>query len=121
MFNICAGMIPENLKTVCELISQEVNRIKRDKLTKEEISAAKEQLKGNYILSYESIGSRMQAAGRNLLLDNPIISPEEVIGKIEKINSDSIADIIDRVLDTKTLCTAAVGAVDSLDGLFDFS
>ena len=120
MFNICAGMIPENLKIVCDLISQEVNRIKKDKLTKQEISAAKEQLKGNYILSYESVGSRMQAAGRNLLLDNPIISPEEVIEKINKIDSDSVADIIDRVLDTNTLCTAAVGSVESLDGLFGF-
>lgn len=121
MFNICAGMAPQNLKTVCELISEEVNRIKRDKLTADEIRAAKEQLKGNYILSYESIGSRMQAAGRNLLLDRPIIPPEEVIEKINRISSDSIADIIDRVLDTNTLCTAAVGAVDSVDGLFDFN
>lgn len=121
MFTICAGMAPENLKTVCELISKEVNKIKKEKLTADEIRAAKEQLKGSYILSYESIGARMQAAGRNLLLDRPIIPPEEVISKINSISSDSIAEIIDRVLDTSTLCTAAVGAVDSIDGLFEFN
>ncbi len=120
MFNICAGMAPDKLNAVCELISDEVNKIKKEKLSKEEITAAKEQLKGNYILSYESIGARMQAAGRNLLLDRPIIPPEEVIDKINRISSESIADIIDRVLDTKTLCVAAVGAVDDVNNLFSF-
>lgn len=120
MFNICAGMAPENLKIVCKLISDEVNKIKREKLSKEEVDAAKEQLKGNYILSYESVGARMQAAGRNLLLDRPIIPPEEVIDKINKISTDSVAKIIDRVLDTKTLCIAAVGTLNSIDGLFEF-
>ena len=120
IFNLCAGMAPANLKKVCELICDEVNRIKRDKLTNDEIAAAKEQLKGNYILSYESVGARMQAAGRNLLLDKPIIGPEEVLEKINNISKDSIANIIDRVLDTKTLCVAAVGSIESVDGLFDF-
>lgn len=120
MFNISAGMAPQNLKKVCELISKEVNTIKREKLTAEELRIAKEQLKGNYILSYESTGSRMQAAGRNLLLERGIISPDEVLEKINRVNSDSVAEIIDRVLDTNTLNIAAVGQIDSIDGLFDF-
>lgn len=119
MFNICAGMAPQNLKTVCSLISEEINKIKKEKLSADEIKTAKEQLKGSYILSYESIGSRMQAAGRNLLLNRPIISPEEVINKINAISVDSITEIIDRVLDTKTLCISAVGAIDTVNGLFE--
>ena len=62
----------------------------------------------------------MQAAGRNLLLNRPIISSDEVIDKINKISIDSIADIIDTVLDTKTLSLAAVGPIDSIDNLFNF-
>jgi len=120
MFNICAGMAPDKLGEVCELISKEVNKIKKEKLSKEEIIAAKEQLKGNYILSYESIGARMQAAGRNLLLDRPIIPPDEVINKINKISPESIAEIIDNVLDIDSLCVAAVGQIDTADNLFDF-
>ena len=94
--------------------------MQKDKLSAEELRIAKEQLKGNYILSYESTGSRMQAAGRNLLLDKNIISPEEVLEKINGVNSDSIADIIDRVLNPHTLNIAAVGQIDKVDGLFDF-
>ena len=62
----------------------------------------------------------MQAAGRNLLLDRPIIPPDEVINKINKISPESIAEIIDNVLDIDSLCVAAVGQIDTADNLFDF-
>lgn len=120
MFSVCAGMAPQNVEIVAELIENEIKKIKKELLTDDELKMAKEQLKGNYILSYESVGSRMQAAGRNLLLDRPIVSPEEVIKKINNISKESVAEIIERVLDTDTLCVAAVGAVDNVDNLFRF-
>lgn len=118
VFDISAGMSPESLNEVASLISEEIRRVKRDKLTAEEIAKAKEQLKGNYILSGESTGARMQGAGRSLLLGKPIYTQEEVIKKIEAVDRNSIAEIIDRVLDEKTLCVSAVGPVDSADGIF---
>ncbi len=120
MFSICAGMAPQNVEIVAGLITDEIKKIKKELLSTDELKMAKEQLKGNYILSYESVGSRMQAAGRNLLLDRPIISPEEVIEKINNISMDSVAEIVERVLDTDTLCVAAVGAIDNVDNLFCF-
>ena len=119
VFNIQAAMTPENVKEVCSLISEEIKNIKKNGLTDAELNMAKEQLKGSYILSYESVGARMQAAGRNLLLDKPLISPDEVIDKINKISHKSIEDIMSRILNEKTVCIAAVGAIDSVDGLFD--
>lgn len=119
VFDISAGMSPENLNEVASLISKEINTIKREKLSESEITKAKEQLKGNYILSGESTGSRMQAAGRSLLLNKPIYTQEETLKKIEAVNSSSVAEIIDRVLDSSTLCVSAVGPVEKVDNLFD--
>lgn len=121
VFDISAGMSAESLKEVASLISKEINTIKRDKLTKDEISKAKEQLKGNYILSSESTGARMQGAGRSLLLGKPIYTQEEALQKIDAVNTDSVAEIIDRVLDSSTLCISAVGPVESAENLFDLS
>ncbi len=120
VFDICAGMSPENLPRVCELISNEINIIKREKLGRDEVNTAKEQLKGSYILSYESTGARMQGAGRSMLLDKPIRTQEEILELIDRVDSESISDIIDTVLDTKTVSVSAVGAVDTVDGLFSF-
>ncbi len=118
-FDISAGMSASSLKEVAALISDEINTIKRDKLTKEEIEKSKEQLKGNYILSSESTEARMQGAGRSLLLGKPIYTQDEVLKKIDAVNSDSVSDIIERVLDSKTLCLSAVGPIEKLDNLFD--
>lgn len=120
MFDISAGMSPENVTEVAELIAEEINRVKREKLSTDEVARAKEQLKGSYILSYESTGARMQGAGRSLLLNKPIRTQEEALREIEAVNTDTVAEIIDRVLDTDTLCTAAVGPVDEVDNLFKF-
>lgn len=117
-FDISVGTSPKSLCEVASLISKEINTIKRDKLTKEEIERSKEQLKGNYILAGESTGARMQGAGRSLLLGKPIYTQEEILSKIEAVNTDSATEIIDRVLDIRTMCISAVGPVDSVDNLF---
>lgn len=120
VFDIAAGMKAESLPEVAELISREIKTIKRDKLTRDEVRKSKEQLKGSYILASESTGARMQGAGRSLLLGKPIYTQEEVLAQIDAVNTDTVAEMIDRVLDTDTLCLSAVGPVESLDNMFVF-
>ncbi len=119
IFDISLGTSPENLEKVCGLICDEIKRVRREKLSAEEVEAAKQQLKGNYILSYESTGARMQGAGRSMLLGKPIYSQEEALARIGQVSVESVAQIIDRVLDPTTLCVAAVGQIETADHLFD--
>lgn len=119
-FDISAGMSVENAPKVAELICEEIDRVKREKLTQKEVDTAKEMLKGSYILSYESTGARMQGAGRSLLLDKPIYTQEEALEKIDAVSIESTADIIDRVLDTSTVSTAAVGQTEDISVLFKY-
>lgn len=119
IFDISAGMSPENLPAVAELIAEEIHNVKRNKLSSEEIRRAKEQLKGNYILSYESTGARIQGAGRSLLLDKPIYTCDEALQRIDSVTADSVAEIIDRIFDTSALSVAAVGPVDNIEGILN--
>ena len=118
------GFTNDDLKNKCaktlKISPKEIKTIKRDKLTKDEVERSKEMLKGNYILSYESTGARMQGAGRSLLLDKPVYSQDEALKKIEAVNVDSVAEIIDRVLDTSIFSAAVVGPVDINKDLFNF-
>lgn len=112
MFNISAGMNPKNVDKVTELISHEIREIKKNKITREELTRSKEQLKGNYILSYENTGSRMQGAGKSLLIGKPIVTPEEVLDKIDAIGLDDVSQIIDEMFVEDNLSIAAIGAID---------
>ena len=120
-FDISAGMSEKNVAEVAKLISEEINMIKDKKLTPDEIEKAKEQLKGNYILSSESTSARIQSAGRSLLLGKPIYTQEEVLKRIDAVNEESVFEIIDRVLDSSTLSVSAVGPIDSVENLFSLS
>lgn len=119
-FDISAATSKENIEKVTELVSGEVRRIKKDKLSDDEIERSKRQLKGNYILSNEHIGARMQTIGRGMLLNKPLRSQKETIDKIMEVNRESVADIIERVLDVSTLSIASAGPIDNIDGLFRF-
>ena len=115
-FDISAAVSPENTERVTELVMNEVRRIKRDKLTNDEIERARIQLKGNYLLSNEYADARMQAIGRAALLGR-LRTPEEIIRRIDAVDSDSVAEIIDRVLDLSTMCMIAAGPTDDISGL----
>ena len=108
-FDISAAVSPENTERVISLIMDEVHRIRDEKLTAEEIERAKIQLKGNYILSNEHIGARMQSIGRAVLLDRKLMTPEETIEKIEAVDKASVAEIIDRVFDLNTRSAITAG------------
>ncbi|MGN0181872.1 MAG: M16 family metallopeptidase [Candidatus Ornithomonoglobus sp.] len=119
-FDISAATSPENAERVAQLIVEEIKKIKADKLTEEEIERSKIQLKGNYILSNESVGARMQAIGRTVLLNRRIRTPKETIKKIMEVDTDAVSEIIDRVLDIPTLSIVAAGPINGIDGLFVF-
>ena len=117
-FDILAATTPENVEKVAELTEKEIRAVKTQPFTDEEIERAKVQLKGNYILSSEGISSRMQAIGRAGLLDRPLRTRDEILDEINSVDRESIAEIMETVLDTRTLSIAAVGPIDSVDGLF---
>ncbi len=118
-FDISAAMNADNLKNVCALICEEINRVKTQKISKEEVEASKRQLKGSYILSAESTSARMQGAGRSLLLNKPIYTQDEMLSKIDNVTTDDVARIIEMIFDKSSLCITALGPVNSVDGLFD--
>ncbi len=117
-FDILAATTPENIYKVAELVTNEIKAIRTDRLTDDEIERAKIQLKGNYILSSESVNSKMQAIGRAALLDRPLRTRDEILRQINSVTYESIADIMDSTLNEKTLSVIAAGPIDSIDGLF---
>lgn len=111
LFVIYAGMNPEYLQTVIDLTKSELNNIIKDGITKDELSKTKEQLKGNYILGLESTSSRMNSIGKSELMLGKINTPEEVLQKIDRVNMDSVDEMIKRVLDFEKMSISAVGNI----------
>jgi predicted Zn-dependent peptidase len=111
LFTIYAGMNPEHLPKVVELVTQEIREIRKTRISPEELEKSKEQLKGNYILGLESTSSRMNSIGKSELLLGRIYSPEEVLQKIDGIDMETVTEIIDRIFDMSSISYSAVGNI----------
>ena len=89
-FNIYAGVAHNKIEAALLGIKGEISSLKNNFVTEDELSMAKEQLKGNYIFGQENINSRMFSAGKNMLILGRTFTMEEVIEEIDSVTMDEI-------------------------------
>lgn len=106
---IFASTSEEYLKEVYDLIMEEIKKIRESYVTEEELRESKEQLKGNYILSLESISSKMLSNGESILLNNKIKDEDEIIEHINSVNMEQVKAIINKVFNIENLGVCIVG------------
>ena len=73
------------------------------------ITRAKNHLKGQLVLSMESPGSRMQQLGRAVLLEQPILTVDEVLERIDAVDRDAVIAAVRRYYDPEKWSTACIG------------
>ena len=112
LFSIYAGAKPDNLKSVAELIMEEIRFVKESGITEEELYDSKEQLKGSYILGLESTSGRMISIGKSELLLEKIYSPAEILERIDKVDMESVNSIIKHIFDTDNMGVAVIGSME---------
>ena len=109
ILSIYAGMKPNQLDFVIELINEEINEIRARGITENELYDSKEQIKGSYILGLESTSGRMISIGKSELLLDKIYSPKEITEFIDAVTMDDINHVIDVVFNTKEMGAAIIG------------
>lgn len=111
LFTIYAGMNPEHLDKVLELITKETRHMLKEGISKEELEKSKEQLKGNYILGLESTSSRMNSIGKSEVLLGRIYNPDEILKKIDEVNAERVDEVIKRIFSSDKMSFSAVGNI----------
>lgn len=103
-FNIYAGVANSKIEAAIAGIADELSKLKKDFITEEEFSMAKEQLKGTYIFSQENVNSRMFSAGKTLLLYDKVYPIEETISEIDDVTMDDVRSAAELVWDIDKYC-----------------
>jgi predicted Zn-dependent peptidase len=111
LFTIYAGMKPEHMPKVSGMIIDEINKLLKNGISKDDLEKSKEQLKGNFILGLESTSSRMNSIGKSELMLERIFSPEEVLEKIDEITMKSVDEIISKIFRLDKMSFTAVGNI----------
>lgn len=113
IFTIYAGLGREQLIEVVQLIRKNIEDMKKNLITKDELERSKEQLKGNYILGLEGTFSRMLDLGKSKLLLNRIVTLDEVLEKIDRVEMDDIERVVHKVFNKDKYNIAYVGNVNN--------
>ncbi len=108
-YTIYAGVSQNKVEDAVHGIMEELHLLKKNGITQEEFSTAKEQLKSNYIFGLENVNGRMFAIGKNTLLLNKVHTPEEVLSNIDSVNMEQIADVSNMISDIKQYSAVLVG------------
>lgn len=115
LFTVYSGLNPLQIKSVINLILDEIKLLHTNKVTEEQLYKTKEQMKSNFILSLESSSNRMSSMGRSMLLLERILSTDELIKKIDDITIKKIDELTKRMFVFDNISASLVGKVNDVD------
>lgn len=90
---VYAGTSHDRMDEVLEIILREMRRLKTDPLTAEELTSAKEQLKGNILLSLESSDNRMSKLAKNEVYFGRYQSLQDIMNGFDRVTSESVQQL----------------------------
>jgi predicted Zn-dependent peptidase len=90
MFTVYAGTSPDTAEQVRELSVKELRDVAQKGLTAHELQRSKNQIRGAVLLSLDSMSTRMTRIGKSMLYYDRVISPSEVVEKIEAITEADV-------------------------------
>ncbi len=115
--NIYTGLSPSYAEKAINVIKEELYDFRGREFTQVEIDINKEKIKASYILGLESTSSRMFNNGKSVLYKNKIVTPDDLIKKIDAINKNSIKEVQEICFNDGIINGAFVGRNVSLETL----
>ncbi|MCX5894254.1 MAG: pitrilysin family protein [Proteobacteria bacterium] len=93
LFGIYMGVRKEAARQALSLAHREIGKLKLEKIDAQELQSAKEQLKGNLLLSVESTDNRMSRLAKCEIYYDKYIPIEEVVSEIDAVTREDIQDV----------------------------
>jgi len=109
LFGVYAGCGYKDCDNVIKLILAELEKMTKKHITKIELIRAKEQLKGNMILSLEGTNARMNRLARNEIYFGRQIPIDEVLEKINAVSEDDILNLSKQLFNVKNMALSIIG------------
>lgn len=113
IFTIYAGTSYKNFEQVVVLIKTELGKLCQEKIVSNELHRAKEQLKGNLLLSLENSCNRMSRIAKNELFRDRLLSPDQIVEQIEMVTSEDLLRIAQNLFSKEQVVLAALGPFES--------
>jgi predicted Zn-dependent peptidase len=106
---VYVGTREDNVEEACTVIGAELRRLREEPASGEELSRAKEHVKGRMVLSSESTGARMSRIGRATLFGLPVLTLDEMLDRVDAVTVEDLAELAGGLYGAETLSAACIG------------
>jgi predicted Zn-dependent peptidase len=111
---IYAGTSVGKALEVVDLILVELRKLKEAALSDEELTRAKDQVKGNILMGLESSNSRMANLARQEMYFQQFFTVEEIIARIDAVQADQVQTMAQRLFDPNRIAVTLLGRLDGI-------
>ena len=111
---VYAGTSAGKALEVVDLILAEFRNLKEHALPHEELTRAKDQLKGNILMGLESSNSRMANLARQEMYFHNFMTVDEVIARIEEVEGGQVQAMAQRLFDPERVAVTLLGRLDGI-------
>jgi predicted Zn-dependent peptidase len=109
---VYAGTNEGSFKEVIELILEEFNRIKKEPFKNGELETAREQLKGNLLLSLESSDNLMTRLARNEIYFQTYLPVGMILKGIDEVKEEAVQHLANDIFNERFFCLTVLGPMD---------
>jgi predicted Zn-dependent peptidase len=103
------GTRPENLGEAMTVVAAELERLRAEPGSAEELERARENVKARIVLGLESSAARMNRIGSSILFGQPVLEPEELMQRIDAVTLDDLAELAAELWAPERLSAAGIG------------
>ncbi|MGA2278431.1 MAG: pitrilysin family protein [Terracidiphilus sp.] len=111
---VYAGTSAGKALEVVDLILAEFLKLKQEPLTVEELTRAKDQVRGNILMGLESSNARMANLARQEMYFREFITVDEIIARINDVTAALVQTMAQRLFDRERIALTLLGRLDGV-------
>jgi predicted Zn-dependent peptidase len=111
---VYAGTSAGKVLEVVDLILVEFAKLKQEPLSDEELTRAKDQVKGNILLGLESSSARMANLARQEMYFRNFFTVDEVIARIDEVDASQVQAMAQQLFDSERIAITLLGRLDGV-------
>lgn len=111
---VYAGTSAGKVMETVDLVINEFRKLKEELLTEEELTRAKDQVRGNILLGLESSNSRMANLARQEMYFRKFFTVDEIIARIGDVTAEQVQTMAQRLFVPDAIAVTLLGRLDGL-------
>jgi predicted Zn-dependent peptidase len=111
---VYAGTSLQSAAKVVQSVMREFKAIKAGGVPEEEVKRAKDQLKGNLMLSLESSMARMSNLARQEMYQDHFMGMDEIIARVQEVTVESVVQAANEMFQQEAIAVTVLGNLNGL-------